>query len=88
MGNAGQILWMGTGCAAKSAGVGIKELKASAEAAQVAVETEENKRRNADLAKFAAWVAERGTGADYFNQLQSIGGYRAARDAYDAGRAA
>jgi hypothetical protein len=82
------VLWMGTGCAAKACGVGVKEFGRALKGEQDAEDTRE--REEADLARraeMARWRAHldarcpehRG---DIFRQLQALGGMKAARAGY------
>jgi hypothetical protein len=82
------VLWMGTGCAAKACGVGVREFGKAMKAEQDAQDAAERQEREAaHRAEDARWQSfldarcpeKRG---DRFSQIQALGGGTAAREAY------
>ena len=84
----GTTLWMGTGCAAKACGVGVREFGKSLKAAQDAQYDVEWKARDAEAkrayAHFQAFLDARCPqfAGDRLRQLEALGGMRAAREGY------
>ncbi len=88
VGPAGEIVWMGTGCAAKAMGVGVDVFRraareadtvlASAEAAAAKVVSD------AECARWFAWLTFHAGPGDVIVQIGRLGGYAAARAAYRA----
>ena len=83
--------WLGTGCAAKAMGVGIREYTAAANDVQDAADKAERESaelaRRAEYAVFQAWldgVTDPSLKGDRFRQLQAIGGMKVARERYAA----
>ena len=83
-------LWMGTGCAAKACGMGIKEfgkaLKSEQTTQDAADRRAEDEARRAELARWFAFLdgacpAHKGVA---FEQIRVLGGINAARAAYKA----
>lgn len=80
----GDIVWMGTGCAAKACGMGLREYKAAVDAAEKVLRSEEQKAHDAELARWSAWLHAQTGMTDIFLAIQKLGGYPVARAAYKA----
>jgi len=88
MGADGAVVWMGTGCAAKAAGVGISEFKVQLAAADDAVLVAERAAWKAGDDAWQGFLDLSAPGLDRFDQIQKLGGMKAARAAFQAaGRA-
>ncbi len=88
-------MWMGTGCAAKACGVGIKEFRKALKVEQDAHDTaeaaaKEAAHRAADdkwqafLNARAGMILDWSGKPDRFRQIEALGGYPAAKAAYAA----
>jgi hypothetical protein len=86
----GTIVWMGTGCAAKACGMGVKDFGRGMKRAQDAQDSAEKAAADAaHRAEDARWQAHLDAKCPAlrgkrFEQLQALGGYRAARADYPA----
>lgn len=77
------ILWMGVGCAAKAAVLGVKQLQEAAALADDAIMLAERcAGRSADAAWQAFLDSRTTVGLDRFTQIQKLGGYKAAKAAF------
>ena len=87
------IAWMGTGCAAKAMGVGIKVYTAQAKQVQDAADDAERRARDVErLAQDAKWQAYLDARApqlrgERFRQIEALGGYAKANAAFVANTA-
>lgn len=83
-------LWMGTACAAKACGLGVREFGKAIKGEQDAQDASEaqavREAHAAEYARFQAFLDARlpSLRGDRFRQLQALGGYSAAREAYRA----
>lgn len=90
--NDGEAVYYGVTCAAHALKRSPKEvLSESHKADRARAEAERIAREQAHRAEMAPWLAflaSNGTGHDTFTRIESLGGYKAARAAYLAARAA
>lgn len=81
-------MWMGTGCAAKACGVGVREfsrdLKTAQNAQDAAERAERDREHAAHMARWSAHLNARcpAFAGDIFRQVQSLGGFKAAREGF------
>jgi hypothetical protein len=82
----GATVYYGVVCAANALRINTKEVRAGAKKADDAKEEAARIARehswNEEQTRWAAFCRQRGTGADLFTQIQSLGGYAAARALY------
>lgn len=74
----GDVVWMGTGCAARACGMGIPEFRRSVEQVEEAARKAQGAASTAKNAQWAAWLRER-TGKDVFEAIRELGGMATAR---------
>lgn len=84
----GDAVYFGVTCAARALKMAAKDVRANArkaddEKARAAREAAEAIRRAED-ARWGAWLTAHSTETDRFLQIQSLGGFKAARAAYEA----
>lgn len=82
------VLWMGTGCAAKACGMGVKEFGKSLKREQDAQDDSEIRARDAAAAaRHLRWKAHLDAkcpqfAGDVFRQLEALGGMKIAREGF------
>lgn len=85
-------VYYGVVCAARALKMSAKDVRSESRKADDEKRRLENAAREAafraEFEPWAAFCAANGRGADLFTQIQSLGGYKAARALYESGRAA
>jgi len=80
----GEVVWMGTGCAAKACGVGVREYHAEVARLELSAREAESSVLRAEQARWEAWVLAR-VGkplVDALDEIRALGGVTALRKAY------
>lgn len=80
----GDVVWMGTGCAARACGVGVPEFRRQVEALEKTERDAAARIQNAEQVRWEAWVMAK-TGrrlVDAFDAIQALGGMASVRAQY------